>query len=167
MILGMSLESFTVLHVALSMVAIFAGFIVVGGMFSNAGLVGWTAFFLATTILTDITGFMFPLTTITPALVVGVISSLILVVALVALYVYRLAGRWRLVYVVTALTGLYLNVFVLIVQSFQKVSFLQPLAPTGAEPAFVIAQSATLAAFVVIGILAAMNFHPERRTRLT
>jgi hypothetical protein len=162
-ILGMSFESFTLLHVAISMVAIFAGFIVVGGMFSNQGLAGWTAFFLVTTILTNVTGFLFPFGAVTPALAVGVISSAVLIVALAALYLYRLDGRWRLIYVVTALTGLYLNVFVMIVQSFQKVSFLQPLAPTGSEPAFVIAQVAALIAFVLMGAMAAMRFQPPAR----
>jgi hypothetical protein len=161
-IFGMSLESFTVLHVAISMIAIFVGFIVVGGMFSNAGLAGWTAFFLLATILTNVTGFMFPFTAFTPALGVGILSSLLLLVALIALYGFRLDGRWRGAYVVTALLGLYFNVFVLIVQSFQKVSFLQPLAPTGSEPSFVIAQGAALAAFVLLGVMAFVKFHPEQ-----
>jgi hypothetical protein len=162
-ILGMTLEGFTVLHVAISMIAIFAGFIVVGGMFSNAGLAGWTAFFLLMTILTNVTGFLFPFTTFTPALGVGILSSLLLIVALVALYGFRLDGRWRAVYVITALLGLYFNVFVLIVQSFQKVSFLQPLAPKGSEPPFAIAQGAALVAFLLLGWMALTTFHPERR----
>lgn len=159
----MTLEGFTVLHVAISMIAIFAGFIVVGGMFSNAGLAGWTAFFLLMTILTNVTGFLFPFTVFTPALGVGILSSLLLIVALVALYGFGLDGRWRAVYVATALLGLYFNVFVLIVQSFQKVSFLQPLAPKGSEPPFVIAQGAALAAFLLLGWMALARFHPERR----
>ncbi len=161
MILGMSTESFTVLHVAISMVAIFAGFIVVGGLFSNAGLTAWTAFFLVTTILTNVTGFMFPVTVFTPALGVGILSSVLLAVALIALYVFRLSGRWRSIYIVTALSGLYFNVFVFIVQSFQKVGFLQPLAPTQSEPPFLIAQSANLIAFVLLGALALTRFHPQ------
>ncbi len=160
-ILGMSIDNFIVLHVAISMIAIFAGFIVVGGLFSNAGLAVWTAFFLFTTILTNMTGFMFPITVFTPALGVGILSSLLLAVALVALYVFRLSGRWRNVYVVTALSGLYFNVFVFIVQSFQKVGFLQPLAPTQSEPPFLIAQTANLVAFVLLGALALTRFHPQ------
>jgi hypothetical protein len=165
-ILGMTIAQFTVLHVAISMVAIFAGFIVVGGMFSNAGLAAWTAFFLAATILTNVTGFLFPVTAVTPALITGIISSLFLLVALVALYGYRLSGRWRVVYVVTALTGLYLNVFVFIVQSFQKVNFLNPLAPTGAESPFLVAQSVTLIAFVLLGWMAVKAFQPQPRVAM-
>jgi hypothetical protein len=162
MIFGMTVANFIALHVVISVVAIFAGFIVVGGMFSNAGLAGWTAFFLATTLLTNITGFMFPLNGLTPALAVGLISTLFLVVALIALYVKQLTGIWRAVYVVTAMVGLYLNVFVFIVQSFQKVSFLNPFAPKGTEPPFVIAQAVALIVFVLLGWMALRAFHPRR-----
>ncbi len=162
MIAGMSIANFTVLHVAISMIAIFAGFIVLGGMFSNAPLGGWTAFFLLMTILTNVTGFMFPIAGFTPALAVGALSSLILLVALYALYKEKLRGGWRTTYVVTALIGLYLNVFVLIAQGFQKVSFLQPLAPNGNEPPFAIAQGINLVAFVLLGFLALRRFHPNR-----
>jgi hypothetical protein len=162
MTFGLSLQAFTVLHVVISMLAIFSGFIVVGGMFSNARLAGWTAIFLILTILTSATGFLFPIGPVTPALVVGVVASLILIVALVALYKYRLAGRWRAIYVTAAMVSLYLNVFVLIAQSFQKVSFLNPLAPTGSEPPFAIAQGATLVGFVILRWLAARRFHPDR-----
>lgn len=162
----MTLAGFTVLHVAISMVAIFAGFVVVGGLFSNCGLTGWTAFFLVMTILTNVTGFLFPFQTVTPALAVGILSSLILIVSLVALYRYRLAGRWRFIYVTTALAALYLNVLVMIVQSFQKVSFLQPLAPTGSEPPFLIAQTVALIGFLVLGVLALRSFHPQTAVRI-
>ena len=163
MILGMSFQDFTVLHVVISVVAIFVGFIVVGGLFSNYGLAAWTAFFFVMTILTNVTGFLFPIGSVTPALAVGLLSSLILIVSLTALYGYRLAGRWRLVYVATALVALYFNVFVMIVQSFQKVTFLQPLAPLGSEPPFVIAQAVALIAFVILGVMAARTFQPKRR----
>lgn len=163
MVLGMSVANFTVLHVVISMIAIFAGFIVVGGMFSNNSLGGWTVLFLLATILTTVTGFLFPISTVTPAVATGIVSSLVLVVALVALYGYRLAGRWRTIYVASALLAFYLNFFVLVVQSFQKVAFLQPLAPTGSEPPFLIAQAVALAAFVVLGAIAVAKFHPERR----
>lgn len=162
MTFGLSIEAFTVLHVVISMLAIFAGFVVVGGLFASAPLPGWTAFFLVMTILTSLTGFLFPFKTVTPAIVVGVIASLILIVALVALYRHRLAGRWRAVYVAGAIASLYLNVFVFIAQSFQKVSFVHPYAPTGSEPPFLISQGLTLAAFVILGVLAARRFHPMR-----
>ncbi len=161
-ILGMSVAGFTVLHVVISMVAIFAGFIVVGGMFANAGLAGWTLFFLLMTILTNVTGFLFPIAGFTPALAVGTLSTLLLLVALYALYKERLHGGWRIAYVVTALIGLYLNVFVLIAQSFQKVSFLRPLAPNGNEPPFAIAQGVALVSFVLLGFLALRKFQPAR-----
>ena len=138
MIFGMSGANFTVLHVVISMIAIFAGFIVVGGMFSSAGLAGWTAFFLFMTILTNVTGFMFPIGGFTPALAVGSLSTLLLVVALFALYAGKLSGRWRTIYVVTAMVGLYLNVFVL------------------------IAQVVTLIAFVLLGWMALKKYHPMR-----
>lgn len=158
----MSVADFTVLHVVISMVAIFSGFIVLGGMFSNTGLAGWTAFFLATTILTSVTGFLFPIGGFTPAIGFGIISSLLLLVALFALYRQKLTGRWRTIYVVTALIALYLNVFVLIAQSFQKVAFLNIYAPTGSEPPFLIAQVATLIVFVLLGWLALKRYHPLR-----
>lgn len=162
MIFGLSIADFTVLHVVISMVAVFSGFIVVGAMFAGSNLGGWTAVFLLMTILTSLTGFLFPFKTVTPAIVVGAIASLILVVALFALYGRRLAGRWRAVYVAAAIASLYLNVFVFIAQSFQKVSFLNPYAPTGSEPPFLIAQVTTLVAFVLLGVLAAKRFHPNR-----
>ncbi len=161
MVLGLTVAQFTVLHVVISMIAIFAGFIVVGGMFANAGLAAWTVFFLVMTILTNITGFMFPFGGFTPAIGVGILSTLLLVVALVALYGFHLRGRWRLVYVATAVVGLYFNVFVLIAQSFQKVSFLKPLAPTGSEPPFVIAQAVNLLGFALLGWMAAKAFQPR------
>ena len=111
---------------------------------------------------TSLTGFMFPFVSVTPAIVTGIIASLILIVALLALYKHRLAGRWRVVYVATAVASLYLNMFVFIVQSFQKVSFLRPYAPTGAEPPFLIAQVTTLVAFILLGVMAARRFHPNR-----
>jgi hypothetical protein len=162
MTFGLSIADFTVLHVVISMIAIFAGFMVVGAMFAGANLGGWTALFLLMTILTSLTGFLFLFKTVTPAIVVGVIASVILVVALWALYGHGLAGRWRVIYVVTAMISLYLNVFVFIAQSFQKVSFLNPYAPTGSEPPFLIAQVTTLVAFVLLGVLAAKRFHPNR-----
>ena len=163
MVLGMTVAQFTVFHVVISMIAIFAGFIVVGGMFADAGLAVWTVFFLVMTILTNITGFMFPFGGFTPAIAVGVISTLLLLLALVALYGFHLHGRWRLAFVSTAVLGLYLNVFVMIAQSFQKVSFLKPLAPNGSEPPFVIAQAVNLVGFALLGWMAAKAFQPKRK----
>ncbi len=158
MILGMSLPMFTMVHVIISVVAIASGFIVLFGMLSGQRLPGWTALFLIATMLTSATGFLFPFGKLLPSHVVGIISLVVLVVALLALYAMHLAGAWRWVYVVTAALALYFNVFVLVVQAFQKVSFLQPLAPTQSEPPFQIAQGVVLVAFLVLGYLAVKRF---------
>ena len=161
MILGMSLETFTILHVVISLVAIVSGLIVFLGMLQAERLLGWTALFLATTVLTTATGFMFPATRFTPALGVGFLSAAVLAVALLALYAFDLSRSWRWIYVVAAVVALYLNVFVLVVQAFQKVPTLHGLAPNGNEPAFIVAQTVVLALFAWLGTLAVRRFHPE------
>jgi hypothetical protein len=163
MILGMSLETFTFVHVVISLVGIMTGFIVVALMLQNAPLAGWNGFFLTATILTSVTGFFFPLTAIGPPHIVGAISLVVLAVALFALYGRKLAGPWRVVYVVSAVFALYLNVFVGVVQSFAKVTYLNKLAPTGSEPPFGVAQAIVLILFVVIGFLATRRYHPALR----
>ena len=160
MIIGLSIQNFTLLHVAITLVAIASGLIVLFGMLGAHRLPGWTALFLATTVLTSVTGFMFPIHGFTPALGVGTISLVILAIALLALYSKHLAGPWRWIYVATAVTALWFNVFVLIAQSFQKLPALQALAPTQSEPPFLIAQGVALAAFLVLGVLAASRFRP-------
>jgi hypothetical protein len=161
MILGLSIGAFTLLHVVITLIAIGSGLIVVGGMFASNRLPGITAVFLLTTVLTSVTGFLFPIHGFTPALGVGIISCVILAIALFAYYGKRLTGAWRRVYVVTAIASLYLNVFVLVVQSFVKVAALNALAPTQSnEPAFVTAQALVLAIFVLIGITATLKFRP-------
>ena len=160
MIIGLSIHNFTLLHVAITLVAIASGLIVLFGMLGAQGMPGWTALFLVTTILTSVTGFMFPIQGFTPALGVGVISMVVLAIALLALYGRHLAGAWRWIYVATTVTALWFNVFVLIVQSFQKISALHALAPTQSEPPFLIAQGVVLAAFLVLGIMAASRFRP-------
>ena len=161
MIAGLSVENFTNLHVAISLIGIVSGLIVLAGMLRARRLPGWTALFLVTTILTSVTGFMFPISGLTPGIVFGLISVVILVIALNALYVKRLAGAWRWIYVTTALIALYLNVFVLIVQSFQKVPALQKLAPTQSELPFSVTQGVVLAAFLILGIMAVGRFRPS------
>jgi phosphoglycerol transferase MdoB-like AlkP superfamily enzyme len=160
MIAGLSIENFTILHVAISLIGIVSGLIVLFGMLRARRLPGWTALFLATTVLTSVTGFMFPINGLTPAIVVGVISIVILAIALMALYVKHLSGAWRRIYVTTALAALYFHVFVLIVQSFQKVPALQKLAPTQSEPPFSVTQGVVLVAFLVLGTMAARRFRP-------
>lgn len=161
MILGMSVSTFTGVHVVLSLIGIFSGFIVLFGMFGARRLPGWTAEFLLTTVLTSVTGFFFPRDHLLPSHVVGIISLVLLALAILALYGYRLARSWRWIYVAGAVAALYLNVFVGVVQAFQKLTFLQPLAPTQTEPPFLIAQAVVLAVFVLFGIVAVRSFYPE------
>jgi hypothetical protein len=162
MILGMSIQTFTTLHVVISLIGIVTGLIVLFGMFGGHRMSGMTALFLITTILTSVTGFLFPISGFTPAIGVGIISLVLLALAVLGLYVFHLAGAWRWIYVVTAVIALWFNVFVLIVQSFMKLSFLQPLAPTQSEPPFQIAQGVVLLLFIIAGIVAVRGFHPER-----
>jgi hypothetical protein len=122
--------------------------------------------FLLTTALTSVTGFLFPIRGFTPALGVGILACVILVVALFALYKERLIGAWRPIYVITAVASLYLNVFVLVVQSFVKVSALNALAPTQSEPPFAITQAAVLAIFILIALIAVLKFRPITGVRM-
>jgi len=166
MIVGMSVGAFTLLHVLITLVAIGSGLIVVGGMFASHKLPGTTAIFLFTTALTSVTGFLFPIHGFTPALGVGILACLILLVALFALYKEHLAGAWRWVYVIAAIASLYLNVFVLVAQSFMKVSALNVLAPTQSEPPFAITQAAVLAIFILIALIAVVKFRPVTKVRV-
>src|SRR6202521_1777012 len=153
-----NLSAFTKLHVVISFIGIVSGLVVMFGLLVGRRLNGWTALFLISTLLTSMTGFFFPFHGVTPAIVVGIISLVLLAVAIVARYARHLAGAWRWIYVVTAMISLYLNVFVLIVQLFQKVPALKALAPTQSEPPFLVAQLVALVLFVVLTILAAKGF---------
>jgi len=167
MVLGLSLQAFTLLHVIISLIAIASGIVVVVGMLNSHRLPGWTGLFLGMTVLTSVTGFLFPIHGFTPALGVGTISLAILVGALVALYARRLDGSWRWIYVVTAVAALWFNVFVLIVQSFQKLTLLNPRAPEVGPPfaepqntQFMIAQGVALIVTIVLGAVAVRRFRP-------
>jgi hypothetical protein len=160
MILGMSEHTFTVVHVVMSLVGILSGAVVLTGMLGSRRLQGWTFLFLATTVLTSVTGFFFPRDRILPSHVVGVISLVVLTLAIVALYGYRLAGAWRWVYVTSAVLALYLNVFVAVVQAFLKVPSLNALAPTQSEPPFLVAQLFVMAIFVALCVVAIRSFRP-------
>ena len=164
MILGLTTATFTIVHVIISLVGIIAGFVAIYGFLKNERLDGWNALFLATTVLTSASGFLFPRTAVTPAQIVGVMSLVLLVIAIVARYPLHLSGAWGWIYVVTALLAQYFNFAVLIIQSFQKIGPLNALAPTQSEPPFLIAQGATLIAFLVVGLVAVRNV---RRTGLT
>ncbi len=160
MVLGMTLTAYTVLHVILSVIGIAAGLIVVGGLLAGNRLPLTTAIFLITTLATTLGGFLFPFNGFTPAIGVGIVSTIVLVATIAARYVFRLQGSWRWIYVGGAVISLYLNSFVLVVQSFLKVPSLNVYAPTGSEPPFAITQGVVLAVFVVLGILSLWRFRP-------
>jgi hypothetical protein len=157
----MILEIYTLLHVIISLIGIFSGLVVLFGLLSAKHLDGWTKWFLITTVLTSATGFFFPFHGFTPAIGVGIISLLVLAVAIYARYPRQLAGHWRWIYVVTAVIALYFNVFVAVVQAFEKVPALKVMAPTQTEPPFKLTQLVVLALFVVLGIVAAIRFRNE------
>ena len=154
------LPTFTLIHTLISVVAIVAGFIVRGGLFTAQRMSLMTAIFLLFTAATSITGFLFPFNGFTPAIGVGIVAIVILLITIIARYIRRLAGGWRLIYTAGAVISLYLNVFVLIVQSFQKVPALNAYAPTGSEPPFAATQGAVLALFVIFGLVAVWKFRP-------
>jgi hypothetical protein len=160
MILGMSLSAFTMVHVIISLIAIVSGIIVMFGLLGSNRMPGLTAIFLLFTILTSATGFLFPFTKLLPSHMVGILSLVLLAIACIALYGMKLSGPWRWIYVVTAMTSLYLNVFVLVIQGFLKVDALKALAPTQTEPPFAVIQGIVLAFFVIVIIGAARRFRP-------
>jgi hypothetical protein len=155
------LAIYTLVHVAISLVAIGSGFVVLYGLLTAKRLDGWTTCFLATTVATSVTGLGFPYKGVTPGIVLAIISLVVLAIAIYARYARHLVGRWRRVYVVTAVVALYLNVFVLIVQSFMKVPALKALAPTQSEPLFAITHCVALVAFLILGSLAAIRFRDQ------
>ncbi|HKB56150.1 MAG TPA: hypothetical protein VKC51_01040 [Lacunisphaera sp.] len=155
------MSTFTLFHVALSLVGILAGFVASFGLLASKLCRISTPVFLWTTLATVVTGFFFPFHGFTPAIGLGIISLPVLAAAFYALYAGKLAGNWRWVYVICAVLALYFNFFVLIVQSFQKIPALNALAPTQKEPPFAIAQGAALLLFVVLGILAISRFRPQ------
>jgi hypothetical protein len=165
MILGLSVSAFTTLHVAISLIAIVTGLVVLFGWLGGTQSDGWTAVFLATTVLTSVTGYFFPTEQLLPSHVVGALSLVVLAIALAALYGFHLAGAWRWIYIVSAATALYLNVFVALVQAFQKLAVLHALAPNGSEPPFLVAQIVVLLIFIALGIVAVKRFHPHAIAR--
>jgi hypothetical protein len=160
MVLGLSLDAFTMLHVIISLVGIASGIVVAYGMVSSKDRIFWTGLFLSTTMLTSLTGFLFPFNGFLPSHAFGIISVVVLAIALFALYSRHLSGVWRWIYITCALIALYLNMFVGVVQSFQKIAFLQPLAPTQSELPFAVAQIGLLIAFLVLGYFSITRFRP-------
>jgi hypothetical protein len=161
MILGISTEAFTIIHVLISLVGIGAGFVFLYGLLGGRKAEGWTGLFLTTTVATSATGFAYPFHGVTPGIVVGTVSLIILAIAIPALYTFHLAGAWRSIFVVSSILALYLNVFVLIAQSFQKIPALKALAPTQSEPPFLITQLVVLAAFIFLTVRAVKRFRME------
>lgn len=162
MIFGISTAAYTLIHVVISLIGIVSGFVALLGMFNAKRLDRWTAVFLVSTAATSLTGFGFPFDHLLPSHKVGILSLLVLAVAVLARYVFHLSGRWRWIYVITAQLALYFNVFVLVVQAFEKVPALKALAPTQSEAPFLIAQLVVLAAFIGLTLAAVTRFHLDQ-----
>jgi hypothetical protein len=160
MVLGMSLPVFTYVHVALSLIAILAGIVVLLGMIRSMRLNLITALFLITTVLTSVTGFFFPYHGVTPGIILGVLSLVVLLIAILARHSFHMLGKWRWIYIVSSVIALWFNVFVLIAQLFQKVPALHAHAPTGSEPPFLVSQVTVMLLFIILGTYAVRGFHP-------
>lgn len=160
MILGIPLPTFTALHVAISLVAIVSGFValLVGPLGSRMAAVP-TALFLATTLATSITGFLFPFTRLGPGHITGTLTLVALVPTLLALYRYRLAGPWRRIYAIGAPAALYLNVFIAVLQAFGKMTALHPLAPAHGAPPLLATQLVVMALFIALFLLGGKRRH--------
>jgi hypothetical protein len=161
MILGLSTSAFTLLHVLISLGGIGTGLIVMYGFLNAKRLDGWTAIFLTTTVLTSVTGFFFPIEHLLPSHKVGILSLVILAIAIPARYVFGMRGVWRAVYVVGSALALYLNCSVAVVQAFLKVPALKAMAPTQKEPPFLVVQLVALVTFVGLTIVAKRRFRIE------
>ena len=157
----MILQALTIIHTLISLIAIFTGLVVVFGMLGGKRLDGWTKWFLITAVATTVTGFFFPFHGLTPAFKLGIISVFVLAITTYARYPRQLAGAWRWIYVVGAVISLYFNVFVLVVQSFEKIPALHAMAPTQTEQPFKLTQLVVLALFIVLGIAVLIRFHSE------
>jgi hypothetical protein len=162
MMLGLSLSTFTMLHVIISLVGIVSGLFVLSGLLGSNRMPAWTALFLLTTILTSVTGFGFPFTVLLPSHMIGILSLVLLAIACLTLYGMKLSGAWRWIYAVTAMIALYFNIFVLIIQSFLKIPALTALAPGNppSGPAFAVIQGLVLLFFVIVIIGAVRRFRP-------
>jgi len=157
----MILEIYTIVHTLISLVAIFTGIVVLFGMIGGKRLDGWTKWFLTTAVLTTVTGFFFPFHEFTPAIGLGIISLPFLAITILARCSRHLAGAWRWIYVIGAVICLYFNLFVLVVQLFEKVPALHSLAPTQTESPFKLTQLVVLMVSIVLAIAAVIRFRPE------
>ena len=161
MVFGMSIATFTLVHTVLSLVGIFAGLVVAGGLVTGTRLDRWAAVFMVTTVLTSVTGFGFPFDKVLPSHVVGIVSLVVLAAAIVADYVKHRAGAWRTTYAVGVVLATYLNVFVLVAQLFKRIPVLFLLAPTQSEPPFALTQGLVLVLFIWLGGTAVKGFRPR------
>jgi hypothetical protein len=159
------LSTFTLIHTVLTLVALVSGLIVVFGMLGGKELSGWTAIYLLTSVASSATGFGFPFDHFLPSHYVGVLSLALLLMAILARYVFHLAGGWRSIYVICAVVSVYFLVFVSVVQAFLKVPALHAMAPTQSEPPFAIAQGAVLIVFIILTVAALRAFHPAGATQ--
>jgi hypothetical protein len=159
MILGMTTSTFTIVHVLISFAGIGSGLVVIYGLLTGKRFDTWTAIFLVATILTSLTGFLFPVQHLLPSHIIGITSLVVLSVAVLARYGRQMERSWRWIYIVCAVLALYLNVFVAVVQSFMKIPTVHALAPTQKEPPFLVVQLVVMAIFVVMGIFAVKKFH--------
>jgi len=157
----MTVSTFTVVHVLISLLGIVSGLVVMYGLLTANRLERWTTLFLVSTAATNITGFLFPFKGVTPGIVIGVLSLILLAVAVIGRYALNLNGAWRPIYIVAASVALYFNVFVFVVQSFEKIPQLRSLAPTQKEPPFEVAQLLVLLIFVIVTGFALKRFRPD------
>ncbi|MCF8532394.1 MAG: hypothetical protein K9G48_05280 [Reyranella sp.] len=160
MVLGMSLSTFTAVHVVISLIGIATGFVWLFAAANARSVPGWRAAFLVTTIATSVTGFLFPDLKIGPPVIFGVVSLVVLTPVVLGLYRYRLAGPWRWISIAGGAFALYLNSVVGVVQAFQKLTFLHSLAPTQSEPPFLVAQGVLLVIVAGLTAVALRRFHP-------
>jgi hypothetical protein len=157
----MILHIYTIIHTLISLVAIFTGIVVVFEMIADKRLDSWTKWFLTTAVLTTVTGFFFPFHGFTPAVGLGIISVPFLAITIFARYSKHLAGAWRWIYVIGAVICLYFNLFVAVVQAFEKIPALHAMAPTQTESPFKLTQVCVLVVSAVLAIIAVIRFHPK------
>jgi len=150
----------TGIHTALSLVALALGIPALLEIFGRLAGQRFSNAFLITAIATSLTGFIFPITALTPALITGVVATLVLALMLLARFQFHLAGGWGAVYAGGMVASHFFLVFVAIAQSFMKITAVNALAPTLSEPPFAIAQGVALLIFLLLG------FFAVRRPRL-
>jgi hypothetical protein len=156
----LGLDTFTWIHTIISLIALASGIVVALGIAGSRTLGAWSAIFLITAVATSATGFGFPFDHFLPSHWLGVLSLIVLALAILARYVFHYAGAWRWLYVLGVVLAVYFDAFVAIVQAFGKIPSLNALAPTQSEPPFVVAQVVALAAFAIIACLGFLRFRP-------